>query len=183
MGVQAQKSTRELGIPSSTLSQVLVHRPAGCCLGAGYVAESGLELLILFRGAGILPRADYRGKPTVTSESSISWNRVFVAFRSSCWLTLSYLNTTRTKMSFSTGKSTCHTSWRPEFHPWEPGKYWMQGHTCKHNILRRWERRGGQERDRGKGGEEERRRGREGSRQVEWQGTVSQTCNPSTQEA
>lgn len=61
MGVQAQKGTRELRIPSSTLSQALVHRAAGCCPGAGYVAESGLELLILFRGAGILPRAGIIG--------------------------------------------------------------------------------------------------------------------------
>lgn len=61
MGVQAQKGTRELRIPSSTLSQALLHRAAGCCPGAGYVAESGLELLILFRGAGILPRAGIIG--------------------------------------------------------------------------------------------------------------------------
>lgn len=62
----------------------------------------------------------------------------------------------------------------------------MQGHMCKDNILRRWEM-GGQERDRGKGGEEERRK-REEERKDPGRLTgkvdmVSQICNPSTQEA
>lgn len=60
MGVQAQKSTRELRIPSSTLSLKRSYTDQ-LAAGAGYVAESGLELLVLFRGAGILPRAGIIG--------------------------------------------------------------------------------------------------------------------------